>query len=169
MPSSTADTGPKGRPTYRAAPDAVTKWLRNGAVALTLLTGVALLASYPSLPNEIPTHFTFAGEADGWGPKSTIFILVAIFTVLTLGISWLSSRPQLLNYPFVITEDNAQACYREAVRMMVWLSVGISALYVAAAVGTITGISPGFLFAAVLTLTLGATAVGLVRTIRASS
>lgn len=47
--------------------------LTIGAILAAVL--VWLMAIYAKLPETVPTHFNFAGEADGWGSKKTIFIM----------------------------------------------------------------------------------------------
>ena len=39
---------------------------------------------YPNLDDSIPTHFNAAGEADAWGPRSSIFIMPGIMGVVSL-------------------------------------------------------------------------------------
>ena len=47
------------------------------AVLLLILTGVL----YSQAPETVPTHFNFAGDADGWGGKDFYWILAAIMLV----------------------------------------------------------------------------------------
>lgn len=39
---------------------------------------------YPTLPNTIPTHFNYKGEADAWNEKSAIFLSPAIMAIVSL-------------------------------------------------------------------------------------
>ena len=43
---------------------------------------VHIIVVYPLLPETIPTHWNFKGEIDGWGGKSSLWLLYGI-TVLT--------------------------------------------------------------------------------------
>lgn len=47
-------------------------------LVLCLANFAAHLFFYPSLPDTVPTHWGFDGQADGWGPKSTILVLCAL-------------------------------------------------------------------------------------------
>lgn len=47
-------------------------------LALCLVNFAAHLCFYPSLPEIVPTHWGFDGQADGWGPKYTILLLCAL-------------------------------------------------------------------------------------------
>lgn len=44
-------------------------------LGLSLLSFLGLLLIYPQLPDTIATHFDFQGNANDYGPKSTIFLL----------------------------------------------------------------------------------------------
>ena len=90
-----------------------------------------------------------------------LFPLIAVFTGLVLVVAWISTRPQIFNYPMGITESNAQSAYREGERMMVWTQVALVVLYAGAAASTI-GWDGGILVAAGLVGMLGAVIAGLV-------
>lgn len=121
---------------YETGP--TTRWIRRFAVALTAAVAIALLVRYPSLPDTIPTHFNAAGQADAWGSRSSVFILIAIFVVIVAGITWLSHHPSIFNYPGVITEHNAQELYRAGEQMLVWVAAACAAIF--------TGIAFSLLF-----------------------
>lgn len=70
--------------------DKITVWLTEifsiGLLALTCLP----LARYGNLPETIPTHFNFMGEADGWGPPSALWrlsVIAALFYIIFTVIS----------------------------------------------------------------------------------
>ena len=64
---------------------------------------------------------------------------------LGAGLAWLSARPQFFNYPIPVTEVNAESVYREAERLMVWLSAAIVMFFAGTAMW-IFGLSGGPLF-----------------------
>ena len=55
---------------------------------LPLLVLVAAIISsfyfYSHFPERIPTHWSFAGEVDGWGTRSTAFIIPAVMAGMYL-------------------------------------------------------------------------------------
>lgn len=62
---------------------------------------IYVFISYNKLPQDIPIHFNAAGEADGWGNKSTLFGLMLIqFHVVVLCF--------VLNYFLVIRSPNTK-------------------------------------------------------------
>lgn len=56
---------------------------------LIIVMGIYIGVEYPSLPEEIPTHFNLSGEPDSWGSKATIWILVAVSIFLYFLLSFL--------------------------------------------------------------------------------
>tara|TARA_R110000737_G_scaffold127980_1_gene160584 strand:+ start:88 stop:594 length:507 start_codon:yes stop_codon:yes gene_type:complete len=87
---------------------------------LTLLIGIWILAilSFSDLPESIPTHFNGAGEADGFGERTNIFVLPIIGTITFIGLTLLNKNPHIFNYPKTITNENALNQYSNAMRMI---------------------------------------------------
>ncbi len=99
-----------------------------GWLTLGLLWGFTLF-NYSTLPDNIPTHFNAAGQADSYGSKGTIFILPIIGTVLFIGLTVLNMFPHIFNYPKNITVENAQRQYSNAMRMLRFLKFAIVAIF----------------------------------------
>ena len=85
------------------------------------LTAIMLLASFgvalwywPGLPVLVPLHFNAAGKVDGWGAKSTVWLLPVVGVVLALFLTVLSRFSHTFNYPCAITPENAEPQYRMA-------------------------------------------------------
>ena len=66
------------------------------AIALLLIIVVPIV-SYSSLSAEIPIHYDIYGEADGYGNKSTIFIITTLAIITYIAISVLQRKPQMYN------------------------------------------------------------------------
>jgi len=79
---------------------------------------IFLLSAYFKLPEIIPTHYNFSGEADVFGGKSEIWFLPAIATIVFIATTILSFYPHIFNYPVKITEENALRQYKNAVMML---------------------------------------------------
>jgi uncharacterized membrane protein len=77
-----------------------------------------VLVYYNSLPTTIGIHFNTSGNADGFGNKSSIFLLPIISTAIISGIYWLSKYPHLYNYAKPVTNDNAKQMYKGGVRLL---------------------------------------------------
>ena len=89
-----------------------------GGLAFLLYT---FLIGWVELPDVIPTHFGATGEADSWGPKSTLLVLPILTVVLYALLIVLSRFPHIYNYPVAITEENAERLYRLGREAMYWL------------------------------------------------
>lgn len=90
-------------------------WLCVAAVVFTL---VVTLVNYNQMPDTIPTHFGATGVPDGWGPKSTLFIMPVIMLALIGLFLVFQVYPQWGNVPVVINEQNAEYQYRLIRRML---------------------------------------------------
>ena len=70
------------------------------AVLLLILTGVL----YSQAPETVPTHFNFAGDADGWGGKGFYWILAAIMLVGMIICASAAYNRKLVNLPIRLKE-----------------------------------------------------------------
>ncbi len=86
---------------------------------------ICVIIGYFSLPDIIPTHFNAKGEIDNYGSKLTIFLLPAFSTIIFIFLSWINKYPHIFNYPVKITEENAEAQYRLATRLIRILKLSI--------------------------------------------
>lgn len=74
--------------------------------------------NYTSLPEVIPIHFNFSGEADGHAGKPAYWMFPVITSGLFILLTLISRYPHTLNYPVKITEDNARKQYSITVRFI---------------------------------------------------
>ncbi|WP_077328096.1 DUF1648 domain-containing protein [Virgibacillus siamensis] len=88
------------------------------SVMIIIASIVYAIYQFDNLPDRIPTHFNAQGKADGWGNKSSLFILPAITTATFLMMYFLNKVPHIFNLPVTITEKNASRIYRLARTMM---------------------------------------------------
>lgn len=98
--------------------------------ALVLAALALALAYYPSLPARIPIHWGLHGEANGYGPRATVFFvpaLMAAVTLLGVALPWLSPRAFDVDdfratYGFIIVAVVAMIGYVHAVT--IWSLIG---------------------------------------------
>ena len=122
------------------------------AVAGMLFLLLPLVLSWGGLPKTIPTHFGPSGKADDWGGRSILFVM-PIFAVLAyFGIGFLRRFPHVFNYPYAITEANAERQYALARALlnllrleMVWLFAYIEWIMIRTAQGKAVGLGGWFL------------------------
>lgn len=79
---------------------------------------IVSIVSLAFLPDSVPIHFNFVGEADGWGSKYFILLLPLIGLITTLGIESLENKPHMHNYPARINESNVEQFYKLSIRSM---------------------------------------------------
>ena len=66
------------------------------ALVMLILGWWVALSSYPHLPESIPVHFGFKGEADGWGGRWTIFLLPVVATLIFALDIWIFTRSEAM-------------------------------------------------------------------------
>ena len=66
---------------------------------LALWTSYILLAAFPGLPDQVPTHFNAAGQPDRWGPRAVLLVL----WVVQIGLVYIPTS--LFGLVMVVMED----------------------------------------------------------------
>lgn len=71
------------------------------AIAVLFMLGTVIwaLASYSSLPAEIPMHYDIHGQVDDYGSKTNIFMLLAFDVLCVAGMAACSIFPRTFNIP----------------------------------------------------------------------
>jgi hypothetical protein len=100
----------------------------------------------------IPVHFNAAGLPDGFGSKSTLWILPLTAVFLYLLLTVLEAFPNIYNFPVKITPGNAFIQYRLATRLIRILKTILLILFsfisyktIKTATGDTTGLGKAFL------------------------
>jgi uncharacterized membrane protein len=117
-----------------------------------LLFHIVLIArAWAILPSTIPVHYGFSGQPDAWGGKAELLALPVVSVLLYLGLTWLARYPHKLNYPWTITERNAEQQYRLAKSLvgavkalLIWLFTAISWQTIRVATGQAGGLGGAF-------------------------
>lgn len=92
--------------------------------AVAILVNIRLLLKYYRLlPHIIPINAV--GVPDGYGSKSSIFILSIIGFIMYFFLTILSRFPNIYNYLQPITEENAEYQYRCAIQLMITIKTEI--------------------------------------------
>ena len=68
-----------------------------GALACSLFSWIYTGIHYENLPDQIPSHYNFNGEADGYSGKEILFYISGIFTVLMVGVYFLARSKNMHN------------------------------------------------------------------------
>lgn len=122
------------------------------ALAFMIIIIIMPLIYYDDLPQKIPVHFNSAGEPDGFGSKTTLFLFPAIGLFLYSLLTIISFFPHIFNFPVKITPQNAEIQYRLANRLlrilkalMLMMFAFISFQTIKTALGSSTGLGRIFL------------------------
>ncbi len=104
--------------------------LRIGWLVI-VLNVLVVFAFYFKLPESIPRHFNLKGEVDGYGSKSTLWMLPIIsgLSYFLLFMMTTKMKPWNFNYPTKVTEKNAPILYALCLQMLVWLNLSIAVLF----------------------------------------
>ena len=89
---------------------------------------------YPALiwskiPDEIPTHYNFVGEADAFGNKSSILIPSFIGALLYGLLIFVGHFPKIWNVPVKITAENKDWVYRNVKSLLSTINFLVMLVY----------------------------------------
>ncbi|MGI6345731.1 MAG: DUF1648 domain-containing protein [Limisphaerales bacterium] len=93
-----------------------------GAIILLLMLSCVALR-WGDLPEKIPTHYNFSGQADAWGPKSALLYLPLTAVMVWILLSVISFFPSLWNYPVRVTSANVAGLYRCSLNLLLILKL----------------------------------------------
>ena len=92
-----------------------TRWQRIlGILSPVVLLGaiVFILIRFPSLPEQIPTHYNMAGEIDGYGGRFSLLIMPLIGLVMDASLALVGRFPKAWNTGVRVTLYNRVRVYR---------------------------------------------------------
>ncbi len=104
---------------------------------LWIILWAIVIINYKNLPTNIATHFNLKGQADSFGSKQNLLALPIFATVIGIVFYWLMQRPNLLNYPTTINAGNAKQQYTFAIKLLRWLQLIITSLFLFIVVTTL--------------------------------
>lgn len=84
---------------------------------------------WDTIPDTVPTHFNALGEADAWGYKDSIFILVFVSFMIFAILSVVERFPALWNTGVKITEENRERIYSILRDMIITTKLLVSCLF----------------------------------------
>ena len=98
------------------------KTVRELIALVGLIFTVALVADfYSRLPERIATHFNGEGMANGFGAKSTLWVLVGIAALLYGILSAISLLPRVVNLKRPLAPEREKVVMAESMAMVGWI------------------------------------------------
>ena len=112
------------------------------AFAVLILHWIFVWIYYSRLPQIIPSQIDSNGNIDGHGPKGFIFLLPTISILMYVLISVVIKNPHWFNFPYPITEENAERQYRNSLMMTRVMKCLIQLTFLAVSFDWISTIMP---------------------------
>lgn len=106
--------------------DRLAGWLSIGVLAASAFY---LWANWQAIPQQIPTHYGFAGQPDAWEDKSSCVILLVIGAAMWLMMWGIEQFPVIWNTGVTVTEENRAQVYRILKNLLVTIRLVISAIF----------------------------------------
>jgi len=107
----------------------VDRMLEVLCIIMLILLWIATIAGFSKLPDQIPTHFNAAGQADDYSNKRSIFTLPIIATIIYSGMTIINRYPHLYNYPATVTVENARRLYTFTTRLIRILKLTVVVIF----------------------------------------
>ena len=112
------------------------------AIGILVFHWIFMLYYYNKLPQIIPSHIDSNGEIDGMGPKGLIFLLPTISILMYILISVVNKNPHCFNFPYPITEENAERQYRNSLMMNRVMKMLVQLMFLCVTANTISTALP---------------------------
>jgi uncharacterized membrane protein len=97
-------------------------------LALWAITLYAIVGPHP-LPARIPTHFDFAGHANGWGTPAMLWMMPVIATFVVGLMGLVARHPRAFNYPVRVTPATRPRLEAITLDMIAWMQLELAALF----------------------------------------
>ncbi len=85
------------------------KVLDISSIVLWLISVLLILINFADLPDKVPSHYNFAGNADAWSTKVFIFFMPVLGLLIWLILHYLVSNPKIdkyINVPSLYGQPN---------------------------------------------------------------
>ena len=99
-----------------------------GVLAL-LGSTLFVIIMWPQIPDQIPTHYNFAGEADDYGGKGSLIFMMVLAWFMFILITVLMRFPNTWNMPVKVTAENKARLYSITKAMLEVIKMLVSLLF----------------------------------------
>lgn len=99
-----------------------------GVLAL-LGSTLFVIIMWSQIPDQIPTHYNFAGEADGYGGKGSLIFMMVLAWFMFILITILMRFPNTWNMPVKVTAENKARLYSITRAMLEVIKMLVSLLF----------------------------------------
>lgn len=117
------------RPTFSLDP--LHRFLLVGSVVVSIGYTLWMAARIPSMPEQVPVHFSADGSVNRYGSPWEMMIVAALLLATIIGCAILTRYPRIYNYGTgKVTEKNIQAHYKNGVQLMVWMVFSVTLIHI---------------------------------------
>lgn len=115
---------------------------------MTVIGGVILLGTttytcimWQQVPEQVPLHYDFSGNVNGYGGKGSMILLLGIAWIMFIVMTVLVKFPKIWNMPVKVTEENAERLYSitrgmlEAVKLIAVILMSVMVITTVAGTG----------------------------------
>jgi uncharacterized membrane protein len=95
------------------------------ALAGLVFSAAVVTDFYSRLPEQIATHFNEAGVANGFGARSTLWVLVGIVFFLYATLSLINFLPRAMNLRKTLAPQQERAVWVGTLAMVGWIKVEV--------------------------------------------
>ena len=114
-------------------------------LAVSMLVVLAVL--WPSVPDTIPQHYNFQGEADAWGSKNILWVFPCIGFGAYLLMTIVGFLPTgCWNMPVTVTPRNYVFVYSTTRSMLLWVKLWLISMFYYLSVSTALSQNVGLWF-----------------------
>ena len=99
-----------------------------GVLAL-LGSTLFVIIMWSQIPDQIPTHYNFTGEADGYGGKGSLIFMMVLAWFMFILITVLMRFPNTWNMPVKVTAENKARLYSITKAMLEVIKMLVSLLF----------------------------------------
>ena len=105
----------------------VEQFITRSVILLLIAAVVWIALRYGKLPDEIPTHFDYRGNVDGYGSKNTVWIIYGFAFLLSAGMlaaaRLMPMNRRMVNLPWRVPELAWPLLERLNVNMLLWVAL----------------------------------------------
>ena len=102
----------------------------SASIALAAGMFIYVFTLWDSLPQKLPTHFDFSGQADAWGGKESIWLLPTIYLGMVMTSLFIRKFPERMRIPLKQTGEQKRRTTVLALEMVSILNLQLGLMFI---------------------------------------
>lgn len=141
-------TSLKERPRPEFHLDPLHKALLTVSVILAIIVPIVFALQTVGMTELLPVRYGVDGEVLREGSVWEALGGLTLLALGILGVAILARYPRIYNYPFMLTEHNAQRQYKNAVQMLAWVAFSMSLIMIVMVASWLEVLAMGWIWVA---------------------